>query len=117
MACSWASKISGAWALRQIAEATGADAVGVDWHTSPAEARAATASLSHGRAVSLQGNLDPALLGAPAKVLAAHVSDVVDRGREAPAHVLNLGHGVPPETDPDVLTRIVEQVHGELATA
>ena len=25
----------------------------------------------------------------------------------APAHVLNLGHGVPPETDPTVLTRIV----------
>jgi uroporphyrinogen decarboxylase len=29
----------------------------------------------------------------------------------APAHVLNLGHGVPPETDPAVLTRIVELVH------
>jgi uroporphyrinogen decarboxylase len=26
--------------------------------------------------------------------------------------VLNLGHGVPPETDPTVLTRVVELVHG-----
>ena len=33
------------------------------------------------------------------------------RGRSAPAHVVNLGHGVPPSTDPGVLTRLVELVH------
>jgi uroporphyrinogen decarboxylase len=49
-------------------------------------------------------------------VLEAHVLDVLDRGRTAPAHVLNLGHGVPPLTDPDVLTRLVTFVH-ELAAA
>jgi uroporphyrinogen decarboxylase len=42
----------------------------------------------------------------------AHVREVVERGRNAPSHVVNLGHGVPPETDPIVLTRIVELVHG-----
>ena len=36
----------------------------------------------------------------------------VGSGRAARAHVLNLGHGVPPETDPTVLTRVVELVHG-----
>jgi uroporphyrinogen decarboxylase len=36
---------------------------------------------------------------------------VVERGKAAPSHVVNLGHGVPPDTDPDVLTRIVELVH------
>jgi uroporphyrinogen decarboxylase len=60
----------------------------------------------------VQGNVDPAMLDAPWPVLEAHVLDVLDRGREAPAHVLNLGHGVPPETDPTVLTRVVELVHG-----
>ena len=35
----------------------------------------------------------------------------VTPGAEAPAHVVNLGHGVPPDTDPEVLTRIVELVH------
>ena len=37
--------------------------------------------------------------------------DVIERGKAAPSHVVNLGHGVPPETDPGVLTRIVELVH------
>ena len=89
-------------AMRDI----GADVMGVDWRIPLDEANRRL-----GGSVPLQGNLDPALLAAPAKVLAAHVDDVIDRGREAPAHVLNLGHGVPPTTDPDVLTRIVEQVH------
>jgi len=60
----------------------------------------------------VQGNIDPALLQAPWPVLEAHVRDVLARGRAARAHVLNLGHGVPPETDPAVLTRIVDLVHG-----
>ena len=36
---------------------------------------------------------------------------MVAEGRAAPGHVFNLGHGVLPETDPDVLTRVVELVH------
>jgi uroporphyrinogen decarboxylase len=62
--------------------------------------------------VPLQGNIDPAVLGAPWEVIESHVRDVVSRGRAAPAHVVNLGHGVPPDTDPEVLTRVVELVHG-----
>ena len=59
----------------------------------------------------LQGNIDPALLAAPWPVLAAHVRDVVASGAAAPGHVVNLAHGVPPETDPTVLTRVVELIH------
>lgn len=84
----------------------GADVMGVDWRIPLDEA-----SRRLGGDVPLQGNIDPALLAAPWPVLEAHVRDVLDRGRAAPSHVLNLGHGVPPETDPDVLTRIVEFVH------
>jgi uroporphyrinogen decarboxylase len=36
---------------------------------------------------------------------------VIEQGRAAAGHIFNLGHGVPPTTDPDVLTRIVELVH------
>lgn len=84
----------------------GADVMGVDWRIPLDEA-----SRRLGGGVPLQGNLDPALLAAPWPVLEQHVADVVERGRAAPSHVLNLGHGVPPETDPDVLTRIVDLVH------
>ena len=43
---------------------------------------------------------------------------VVDDGRRAvdagaAGHVFNLGHGVLPETDPDVLSRLVEFVHNQ----
>jgi uroporphyrinogen decarboxylase len=65
-----------------------------------------------GDATTLQGNIDPALLSAPWDVLEAHVREVLRRGSAARAHIVNLGHGVPPETDPAVLTRIVELVHG-----
>lgn len=85
-----------------------ADAVGVDWRMPLDEAAAIV-----GPDTTLQGNIDPALLGAPWPVLAAHVDDVLARGRAARAHVLNLGHGVPPDTDPTVLTRIVARAHGE----
>jgi uroporphyrinogen decarboxylase len=83
-----------------------ASAVGVDWRQSLDEAAGIL-----GPDVTVQGNIDPALLSAPWEVLEAHVLDVLERGRAARAHILNLGHGVPPETDPDQLTRIVELVH------
>ena len=43
-------------------------------------------------------------------VVEAEVRRVVREGRAAAGHIFNLGHGVPPSTDPDVLTRIVELV-------
>jgi len=84
----------------------GADVVGVDYRIPLDEA-----SRRLGHVVPLQGNVDPAMLDAPWPVLQAHVDDVLSRGADAPSHVLNLGHGVPPETDPAVLTRLVEYVH------
>ena len=92
--------------LLGLMHGVGADVVGVDWRIPLDEA-----SRRLGGTVPVQGNIDPALLAAPWPVLAAHVEDVLRRGRAAPAHVVNLGHGVPPDTDPDVLTRIVELVH------
>ncbi|PZE86968.1 uroporphyrinogen decarboxylase [Curtobacterium sp. MCBD17_032] len=82
------------------------DAVGVDWRLPLDEAVQRV-----GSDVTVQGNLDPAMLSAPWPVLETHVRDVVRRGGVARAHVVNLGHGVPPETDPTVLTRVVELVH------
>jgi uroporphyrinogen decarboxylase len=95
--------------LEAMAQA-GADVVGVDWRTPLDQA---TRRLGPGHAV--QGNLDPCALLAPWPVVEAEVRRVLAEGRAAPGHVFNLGHGVLPETDPDVLTRVVDLVHAASA--
>jgi uroporphyrinogen decarboxylase len=92
--------------LLTLMGAAGADVVGVDWRVPLDEA----ARRVPGKA--LQGNLDPAVLGAPWPVVEREVRRVVTEGRAASGHVFNLGHGVPPSADPDVLARVVETVHG-----
>jgi len=94
--------------LLRSMHAIGVDVMGVDDRLPLDEASARL-----GADVPLQGNINPALLAAPWPVLEAHVLDVIARGRAATSHVLNLGHGVPPETDPDVLTRIVQLAHAQ----
>jgi uroporphyrinogen decarboxylase len=95
--------------LRQMGEA-GAEVVGVDFRLPLDEA---SRRIGPDRAV--QGNLDPAALFAPWEAVAARTRDVLAAGRRTPGHVFNLGHGVIPETDPDVLTRVVDLVHTESA--
>ncbi|GAA5172265.1 uroporphyrinogen decarboxylase [Pseudonocardia eucalypti] len=84
----------------------GADMVGVDWRVPLDEA---VRRIGPDKAV--QGNLDPAVLFAGWPAVEGEVRRILAEGRAAPGHVFNLGHGVLPETDPDVLTRIVELVH------
>jgi uroporphyrinogen decarboxylase len=91
--------------LGAMAEA-GADVVGVDWRVPLDEAARRT-----GGACALQGNLDPAVLFADPATVEAEARRIVAEGRTAPGHVFNLGHGVLPGTDPDVLTRLVDLVH------
>jgi uroporphyrinogen decarboxylase len=84
----------------------GADVVGVDWRVPLDEAARRV-----GPQRSLQGNLDPAVLLADRETVDREVRRVVEQGRAARGHVFNLGHGVLPETDPGVLTHVVELVH------
>jgi uroporphyrinogen decarboxylase len=88
----------------------GADVVGVDWRIPLDEA---VRRLPTDTAV--QGNLDPAAVFAPWPAVEERTRDVLRRGRVAPGHVFNLGHGVMPDTDPDVLARLVDLVHRESA--
>ena len=88
--------------------AAGAQAVGVDDRT---ELDWAIDQL--GGSCPVQGNLNPALLTAPWPVIEQAIVECLRAGRQAPGHAFNLGHGVPPTTDPAVLTRIVEFVHKE----
>ncbi|GAB3187530.1 uroporphyrinogen decarboxylase [Nesterenkonia suensis] len=97
---------TGTGEILDLMKQAGADIVGVDYRVNLAEA---TRRL--GAETPLQGNIDPALLTADWEVLEAHVREVVAAGNGAAGHVLNLGHGVPPNTDPEVLTRVVSLIH------
>lgn len=91
--------------LLDLLAETGADCVGVDWRIDLADARKIVPERC-----ALQGNLDPAVMLAPDAVIEAEVRRVVASAPPV-GHVFNLGHGVLPETDPEVPGRIVRLVH------
>jgi uroporphyrinogen decarboxylase len=92
--------------LLELLAKAGATVVGVDWRVPIDEARRRL-----GPDIAVQGNLDPAVCLAPWPAVAEAATDVLIRNAGRPGHVFNLGHGVLPETDPEVLERLVELVH------
>jgi uroporphyrinogen decarboxylase len=95
----------------------GADVVGVDWRVPLDEAARRIAQVAPGQGKSVQGNLDPAVLLAPWEVIQTRAREVLRQGRGASGHVFNLGHGVLPATNPDMLARLTDLVHTESAGA
>jgi len=98
--------------LRLLARA-GGDVIGLDWRI---QLDAGWDAVGHERGV--QGNLDPAALLGPWERVEAGALDVLARAGGRPGHIFNLGHGVLPGTNPDVLTRLasfVQQRTGEPA--
>ena len=61
----------------------------------------------------VQGNIDPAVLFASEEVRFAEARAVLAAGAGASGHVVNLGHGVPPDADPQVLTDLVAFLHAQ----
>jgi uroporphyrinogen decarboxylase len=93
------------WALEEIARATGADVIGVDWQTDAADARRRLPASQ----VALQGNLDPCwLYGSPAEIR-KRTGEMLDAfgGR---AHIANLGHGILPDVPVDHAKAFVDAV-------
>jgi uroporphyrinogen decarboxylase len=85
--------------------AAGGSAVGVDWRI-----RLDDAWTAIGEKRAIQGNLEPAVLLGPWDRAEWAAYDVLRRSGAREGHVFNLGHGVLPQTDPDVLTRLTELV-------
>jgi uroporphyrinogen decarboxylase len=92
------------WALEEIA-GTGAEVIGIDWQTDPADARRRLAD----RSVALQGNLDPAwLYGPPATIRErTHAMLAAFGGR---GHIANLGHGIHPDVPVEHAQAFVDAV-------
>jgi len=97
------TKGGGQW-LETIAT-SGADAVGLDWTTSIDEARKRV-----GHKVSLQGNMDPAVLNGSDNAIRTEVRRILDDFGNHPGHVFNLGHGITPGINPEKVGVFVEEV-------
>lgn len=84
---------------------TGADVLGVCWRTPMDEARRIVAGRT-----ALQGNLDPHVLFSTPDVVRAHANAVLDAAGDAPGHIMNLGHGILPETPIASVEALMETV-------
>jgi uroporphyrinogen decarboxylase len=85
---------------------TGATALGLDWTTNIAAARAQV-----GNKVALQGNMDPTILYASADRIRAEVGNILASYGTGTGHIFNLGHGITPEVDPVNAGVFIESVH------
>jgi uroporphyrinogen decarboxylase len=79
----------------------GGDVIGIDWRL-PLDA----VPEDH----ALQGNLDPAVLLGPWAKIEAEAIDLIARAQARGSHIFNLGHGVLPQTDPELVTRLTALV-------
>ncbi len=101
---------TGTAALLELLAEAGGDVIGLDHRVSLADG---WRRVGHDRAV--QGNLDSARLLAGWKATRDGATAVLDEAAGRPGHVFNLGHGVLPQTDTDVLRRLVDFVHEQTA--
>jgi uroporphyrinogen decarboxylase len=91
--------------LEALADA-GGDVIGIDHRVSVGEA---WRRIGAGRGI--QGNLDAARILAGWEATRSGAQKVLDEAAGRPGHVFNLGHGVLPDTDTEVLKRLVDFVH------
>ena len=80
------------WGLEELATASGADVIGIDWHTDAAEARGRLDGLG----VALQGNLDPTWLYATPEVIRTRTRAMIE-AFGVTGYIANLGHGILPD--------------------
>ena len=88
----------------------GGDVLGLDWRCHLAE----TWHMAGDR-WAVQGNLDPILLCGEWKPLRERATALLDSVRGRPGHIFNLGHGVIPQTKPQLVKDLVKFVHDSTA--
>ncbi|WP_132993805.1 uroporphyrinogen decarboxylase [Gordonia zhaorongruii] len=96
--------------LRSMTQ-VGTEVIGVDWRLPLDEAAGRV-----GREVAIQGNLDPTALLSGREVVHGELTRIIAEGERAiaagtPGHIVNLGHGVLPNTDADAITHAVDLIH------
>jgi uroporphyrinogen decarboxylase len=101
---------TGTAAILELMAEAGGDVIGLDNRVSLAEGWRRVGSDR-----GVQGNLDAARLLAGWEATELGARAVLEEADGRPGHIFNLGHGVLPDTDTDVLRRLVDLVHEETA--
>lgn len=96
---------TGTATLLELMGEAGGDVIGVDWRIPIDEA----ARRLPGKAI--MGNLDPALLFSPLPILEKKVDEILDRMKDHPGHIFNLGHGILPGTPPENVRAVARRIH------
>ena len=92
--------------LPAYVDATGVDAVSIDWTAEPSLIRTQVQNR-----VAVQGNLDPLVLIAGGKALDAAVDDVLANYAQGRL-IFNLGHGIQPETPIAHVEQMIARARG-----
>ena len=92
--------------LLESMNSVGNSVIGLDWRTRIRDARTRL-----GKDTVVQGNLDPALVLAGTDIALRGAQKVLNDNNGHPGHIFNLGHGVQPDTNPEVLKAVVDFVH------
>jgi uroporphyrinogen decarboxylase len=95
--------------IGEYVRGTGVDAVGLDTVTDPAMAIKACPE-----GTVFQGNLDPLLMRMGGAVLRRGVEDVLE-GFRGQKHIFNLGHGITPDVNPEVVSELMEMIRASSA--
>ena len=95
----------GAWNEPLAAEA-GGTVMGIDWRI---ELDYAWQQVGYDRGV--QGNLDPAVLHTTPDVVRRRTEDILARVAGRPGHIMNLGHGILPETPVENVLEFIATVN------
>ena len=96
----------GTGSLLELMAEAGPDVLSIDWRVPLTSAHQRL-----GAGIALQGNLDPVRVTAGFAAVAEPIKDMVQAMKTRPGYIFNLGHGVLPETSPEVLQQIVQWVH------
>src|SRR5690554_3605642 len=94
----------GAFFAREEMSRLNCETIGLDWNMGIAESRRLI-----GNDKTLQGNLDPAALYGSASDVAQATRKMLDQFKGS-RHIANLGHGVYPDTDPEMVKVFIETV-------
>ncbi len=98
--------VKGAGLMLDTVKEAGGDVLGLDWHIDIGDAIDQI-----GQGFSVQGNMDPAYMFAPAELAQKTAAEITEKGKKARGHIFNLGHGIMPMASADTAKAVVDAVH------